>query len=47
MKALVWVQKVRTGAGENLVLEGSFGESAILAEEGEGPALGPESPRMS
>lgn len=39
LKAVSWVQ--------NVVMERGFGESPVLAEEGEGPALGPEGPRMS
>lgn len=49
MKALVWVQKVRTGAGESFMLEGSFWGSLLFlgaAEEGEDPALGPEGPKV-
>lgn len=39
MKAVFWIQ--------NVVMERGFGESPVLAEEGEGPDLGPEGPRLS
>lgn len=41
MKALICVQKVRAGSGDNFVLEGGLWESLILGcrRGGEGPAL--------